>query len=103
MASTLRNARVQSVMRAVRDELRNSPEARTEAGRARVALANKYMEDELVTSLVWYHYDAARDQRGASAALRETMRWYWRVLVEYDGIRWPESWTKMVREEKTSK
>jgi hypothetical protein len=103
MASALRNACVQRVMRAVRDELRESPEARTKAGRSRVALANKYMKNELVANFVWYHYDAARDQRGTSAALRETMRWYWRVLVEYGGFRWPESWTKMVEGGKTCK
>lgn len=88
MVSALRHQRVQRVMRAVLHDLQEAREARTPAGRARIALAQSYLRMEVVGQIVKHHYEAARDAHGSDEAQRMTLRWYWRIIVERDGFQW---------------
>lgn len=94
MASALRHARVQRIMRAVLLDLQEDRGARTTAGRARIALAQAYMSMEVVGCIVKYHYEAARDAHGADEAHRMTLRWYWRILFERGGFQWLKKTTE---------
>ena len=88
MASALRHARVQRVMRAVLRDLQEDREARTPAGRARIALAQAYMGMEVVGFIVKHHYEAARDELGSDEAQRRTLHWYWFIIFERGGFQW---------------
>lgn len=90
MASALRHSRVQAVMRSVLRELQESPDARTGVGRARIALAQSYMQMEVAGNIVKYYYEAMREERGQADALRATMRWYYETIIDKGGFRWLE-------------
>lgn len=88
MASALRYARVQRIMRAVLHDLQEDREARTPAGRARIALAQAYMGMEVVGFILKHHYEAARDEHGSDEAHRRTLCWYWYIIAERGGFQW---------------
>ncbi len=98
MASSLRHRRVHTVMQSVLRDLQEDREARTPAGRARIALAQSYMGMEVVGFIVKHHYEAARDEHGSDEARRMTLRWYWRIIFERGGFQW----LKKRKEGKTS-
>lgn len=90
MASSLRHRRVQTVMRSVLRELQADPEASTGVGRARIALAQTYMQMEVAGNIVKLYYEAMREDHGQAGALRATMRWYYETIVDKGGFRWLE-------------